>query len=360
MTSRRGELLAGAAAGTAAAALAAVEGLGAAGAAGGFLIGLALGPARAHPRAAWVVAAAAGLAIAPLGISWGVTALLAVHLLLAGRSEGRAAACVALVAITAAMELAVALAHDAPVPGLVVFGAAWIAGRALRDRDLAAAELAERGRQLAEEHDAHAALALRYERARIASDLHDVVAHAVSVMVIQAGAGQRVAHDPARAAETFEAIAGAARDAERDMERLVRLLADDRAAAPGVGVVETIIARAASGGLDVTLRSEGERTGLAPDIADAVTHVVQEGLTNVLRYAGDARVTVRVRGEPETVLVEVRNGPARREPALTGAGTGHGIRGLRERAGACGGSVTSGPTPEGGWSLAATLPTRRA
>ena len=124
--------------------------------------------------------------------------------------------------------------------------------------------------------------------------------------------------------------------------------------------METLVARAATGGLDVTLRSEGEQTGLAPDVADAVAHVVQEGLTNVLRYAGGAAVTVRVRGEAETVRVEVCNGPAQHDPALAGAGTGNGIRGLRERAGACGGSVTSGPTPDGGWRLAATLPTRRA
>ena len=150
--------------------------------------------------------------------------LLALHAFCAGRREPRIPAAVALVALLAAIELGVALADAEPVPGFIIAVAGWAAGLALREREVVAAQLAERARELEEERDAHAALAVRYERARIASDLHDIVAHAVSVMVIQAGAGQRVATDPEATAETFTAIAGAAREAERDMGRLVALL----------------------------------------------------------------------------------------------------------------------------------------
>ena len=105
-------------------------------------------------------------------------------------------------------------------------------GRALRERELVAAQLAERVRELEEEREAHAALSVRYERARIASELHDIVAHAISVMVVQASAGQRLAHDPEATAETFEAIAGAARQAEQDMGASWRCSATSRRSAP--------------------------------------------------------------------------------------------------------------------------------
>ena len=113
---------------------------------------------------------------------------------------------------------------------ILLVGTAWIAGRAIRERDLVAARLAERAEELEREREEFAALSVRYERARIASELHDIVAHAISVMVVQAGAGQRIAAiDPELTGETFEAIAGAARQAERDMTQLVALLADDDA-----------------------------------------------------------------------------------------------------------------------------------
>jgi signal transduction histidine kinase len=181
-------------------------------------------------------------------------------------------------------------------------------------------------------------------------------------MVIQAGAGQRVATDPRASAETFQAIAGAAREAERDMGRLVSMLADEDGPRPAAdaGLVEALVAKAAAGGLDVTLRLEGEREGVTEPVADAVSHVVQEGLTNVLRYAARAAVTVRVAVELDAAVVEVVNGPARHEPALAGSGTGSGIRGLRERVAACGGTLDAGPLDDGGWRLTARLPRRAA
>jgi signal transduction histidine kinase len=202
---------------------------------------------------------------------------------------------------------------------------------------------------------------VRYERARIASELHDIVAHAISVMVVQASAGQRLAaRDPVGTAETFAAIGDAARRAEEDMGRLVALLGADGAIAdaPDLSLVEEIVARASGSGLDVTLRLEGEREGLAAEVAGIACRVVQEGLTNALRYAAGAAVAVVVRGGPSALEVAVVNAPASSEASLSGAGTGTGLIGLRERVNAVGGTVEAGATADGGWRLAARLPRR--
>ena len=106
----------------------------------------------------------------------------------------------------------------------------------------------------------------------------------------------------------------------------------------------------------MTLRLEGERDGLPAPLGEAAYHVVQEGLTNALRYAAGAAVHVRVCGDRAALLIEVVNLPTRAEAALVGAGTGHGIQGLRERVTACGGTLDAGPLLDGGWRLAAHLP----
>jgi signal transduction histidine kinase len=361
---RRADLLLGLGAAAFGAAETAVEGLGAASVATAAVVGATLGAARSRPFAARAVAVAALLAQVTIGpISLALAFLAAAHAFSAARHEGRWAGVAWLLAVVGALELGAAVSNDSPVPFILVPGTAWAAGRALRERELIAAQLAERARELEEEREAHAALSVRYERARIASELHDIVAHALSVMVVQASAGQRLADvDPDATAETFEAIAGAAREAQQDMGRLVSLLSDDRAigAAPDLALVEELVARASGSGLDVRLRLEGEREGWPVPLAEAAYRVVQEGLTNALRYAAGTPVSVLVRGAPDALTVEVSNVQAAREAALAGVGTGSGLRGLRERVGACGGTLDAGPTPNGGWLLAARLPRRAA
>jgi len=360
VTARRAELLVGLAAGAIGAASASVEGLGAVGLASGAVVGGALGAVRAHPRAAWLVAVAALLTTAPVGVSVGVALLVVAHAFCAGRWETRGAGFIALAALVGALELAVLLANDSgEVPALLLPAAGWGAGRALCDRELVAARLAERARELQEEREAHAALSARYERARIASELHDIVAHAISVMVIQASAGQRLAtRDPKATAETFKAIAGAARQAEHDMQRLVALLGDEDAIgpAPDLALIEELVARAASNGLAVTLHLDGDFQQLPAPVAQTAYHVVQEGLTNALRHASGAGIRVRLDGGREPLIVEVTNAPAQGEAALAEAGTRTGLQGLRERVGACGGVLEAGPTADGGWRLSALLP----
>jgi signal transduction histidine kinase len=328
----------------------------------GALVGALVAVAPRHARAAWVATAAIVAATALVtSLSMGVFLLATVHAFYAGRGEGGVWGVAALTALVGVLELDVILENDAWVPSVLLPGAAWGAGRALGERERVAAELAERARELAEEREAHAALSVRYERARIAAELHDIVAHAISVMVIQASAGQRLAaHDPEATAETFDAIAGAARQAEQDMGRLVSLLGDERAIgpAPDLALVEELVARAAGSGLDVSLRLEGEREGWPTPLTEAAYRVVQEGLTNALRYAAGASVSVIVRGGLDALTVEVANAAATRETAVAGFGTGTGLQGLRERVGACGGTVEAGPASGGGWLLRAQLPRR--
>ena len=245
---------------------------------------------------------------------------------------------------------------------MLVIGSGWGVGLVLRERDQVAASLAERARELEEEREAHAALSVRYERARIAAELHDIVAHAISVMVVQAAAGQRLAHDPELTAETFAAIAGAARQAEEDMGRLAELLGEDGAlaAAPDLALVEQLVARAAGGGLAVTLRLEGEREGLPAPAVQAACHVVQEGLTNALRYAAGAQVDVLVRGERDALVVSGRERPGVARPRPGRRRDRHRLQGLRERVGAAGGALEAGPVDAGGWRLGARLPRRVA
>jgi len=284
--------------------------------------------------------------------------LVPAHAFCAARWDGRSQGIAATAALIVVSELGVLVAADSAVPYFFIPIAAWAAGRALREREQVAARLAERARELEEEHEAHAQLSVRYERARIAAELHDIVAHAISVMVVQASAGQRLAAiDSQRTADAFEAIAGAAQQAERDIGRLVELLSgtDDSAPAPDVAVIEELVARAGASGLTVDLRLEGDRGGLPPIVGQTAFRVVQEGLTNAIRHASGADVEVLVRGGRDELLVEVVNGPATGGGLLAGAGTGTGLTGLRERVGALGGEFDAGPTAAGGWRLRARL-----
>ena len=332
----------------------------------GVALGSGLAVVRRSPRAGMLLAtavlvAATLLDVLPAGNPVAAYLLVPAYAFAGGRyDDGRAG-----LGITAALVLAAGTCGwvvDDSGPFMSSLSiAGWGAGRALRQREEVAARLTERARELEEEREAHAALSIRYERARIAAELHDIVAHAISVMVVQATAGQRLAgRDPELTSETFANLASAARQAEADLGRLVALLSDRDAIgpAPDLALVEELVTQAAASGLDVTLRLEGDRDGLLPAVAELAYRVVQEGLTNALRYSAGSAVRVVVNGEPDRVAVSVVNGPAHAEADLSGTGTGNGVRGLRERVGARGGTVEAGPTPDGGWRLRASVPRR--
>lgn len=287
--------------------------------------------------------------------------LIAAHAFAAGCWAGRRSGVAGLLALLVASQVAVAVEHESFVPFIFVVATPWLLGRALREHALVAARLAERARQLDEEAEAHARLSVRYERAGVASELHDIVGHAITVMVVQAGAGQRLAAtDPALAGEAFAAIGAAARQAEEDTGRLVALLGDDDASgrAPDLALVEELVTRAAGTGLDVSLRLSGDYDSSTPAVAQTAYRIVQESLTNALRYAPGSAVAVLVRGRGEALELEIVNGPARQRVSPAEQGGGTGLRGLRDRLWTCGGRLEAGPTDEGGWRVAAHVPRR--
>jgi signal transduction histidine kinase len=232
----------------------------------------------------------------------------------------------------------------------------FLAGTVLRLRREAVDELGRRGRELEEERELFAQIALRHERARIASELHDIIGHAISVMVIQAAAGQRlVGRDPDRAQQAFAAIAESARQGREDLSRLVDLLGGTEVGAPDLTLIEEVVTRAARSGLDVTCRFAGDQDAVAVGTAHIAFRVVQESLTNALRHAPGAAVRVLVDGSGPGLVVRVENERSVQE-RLDLAGTGRGLAGLRERVQDRGGQLLAGPTPHGGWRVEATLP----
>ncbi|MBW3608979.1 MAG: hypothetical protein KY463_11600 [Actinobacteria bacterium] len=367
MPPRRSDLLLAVGGAVAGAAITAIWAGGARDVATAAALGAALGASRRYPRATWLAAVvilllSAAQARLPGDHAFTTYLLLAAHAFCAGRWDPHWRGLAGPAALVCASVAAMTAADESRVASVFIPIAAWGAARALRERELIAAELTARARELEEEREAHAALSVRYERARIASELHDIVAHAISIMVVQAGAGQRLAHDPQLTAETFKAIAGAALQAEQDMGRLVALLGDERAIgpAPDLALIEELVARASGSGLDVALNLQGERAGLPVEVGQTAYRVVQEGLTNALRYATGSAVRVLVRGDRQALLVEVTNDPADNERALAGTGTGTGLQGLRDRVAACGGTLQAGPLTDGGWQLRARLPRRTA
>jgi signal transduction histidine kinase len=238
----------------------------------------------------------------------------------------------------------------------------YVAGTVLRLHQETADELAARAQELEGERELFAEIALRHERTRIASELHDIVGHAISVMVIQAVAGQRLVDtDPERAKQAFAAISESARQGTHDLERLVELLGGtgmDSGEGPDLSLVDEVVTRAGRSGLDVTCRFEGDRDRVPRPVAHLAFRVVQESLTNALRYApgAEVRILISVDEARHGLAVRVENGRAARiDPAPVG-GTGRGLVGLRERIQTLGGQFSAGATGVGGWAVEARLP----
>lgn len=281
--------------------------------------------------------------------------LLAYAVLVAERFGGRAA-WVAGLAATGYLGLVYAVTGDDSPGVLILTLPGYLAGTALRLRRETAEALAERGRELDRERERYTALAVRNERARIARELHDIVGHALSVMVVQAAAGQRLVErtpDGARAA--LDAIAEAAGQGRADLQQLIRLLGGGEPTTPDLALVDELVGAAARSGLDVSCRIDhGDAVGEAA--AHVAFRVVQESLTNALRHAPGSAVRVLLRPEPAALTVCVQNAPPPVGPKPGLVGTGRGLAGLRERVLAGGGRFVAGPTPDGGWRVEAHIP----
>jgi signal transduction histidine kinase len=247
--------------------------------------------------------------------------------------------------------------------GAVVAGCAvltWLLGDSMRYRRAYYTALEDRAARLEAERDANARIAAAAERARIARELHDVIAHHVSVMVVQAdGAGYALRSDPDTAQAALKAIAGTGRQALTEMRRLLGVLrtAGDQAElapVPGLGELRELLDQARSAGLAVSYTLVGTPREL-PDGAElAAYRVVQESLTNTRKHAGlAASAAVVLRYEPDGLVVEVTDDGL---ASPSGEVTGHGLAGMRERIAMYGGTVQAGPLAGGGFGVVARLP----
>lgn len=234
----------------------------------------------------------------------------------------------------------------------VLFVAAYAIGRA-------SATAAERDMWLEHERQVEVERAAERERARIARDMHDVLSHAVSLMVVQAEAGPvALGRDPARAEAAFDAIAAAGRDAMGQLRRMLSVLKEDdgpRAPAPTLGDLPALAGQASNTGLTITYTVSGEPLPVSPDVEIAAYRIAQEAVTNIVKHSGARNADLRLRWQDSTLTVEVTdNGHGAKASLPSG---GNGLIGIRERAAACGGTATVGPRPDGpGFRVAVNLP----
>jgi len=265
-------------------------------------------------------------------------------------------------------ELGVAIVAIHGVPGsntsgVFIAGALYVAayalGSALRNRRLYMEQLEERAVMLERERDDEARRAVADERLRIAQELHDVVAHSMGVIAVQAGVGSHVIDtDPTEAKKALDAISITSRSTLTEIRRLLGVLRDVAGAeytpAPSLTDLPALAAELGAAGVPVDVRVHGERADVPPGVDFTAYRIVQEGLTNVLKHAGPARATVDVTYAPGAVALEIVD-DGRGVNGRSGPG-GHGLIGMRERVAVYGGSLETGPRVGGGYRVAATLP----
>jgi signal transduction histidine kinase len=240
-----------------------------------------------------------------------------------------------------------------------ILGGAWLAGRAMRYRREREGSLERLTLDLEQQQEQKARAAVAEERVRIARELHDVVAHAISVIVLQARGGRRsLATDPDEAREALDTIEATSIEALAEMRRLLGMLRTDDeqialAPQPSLRHLEPLARQVGEAGLPVALVVEGEPIELPPGVDLAAYRIVQEALTNALKHAGPATARVVVRyGKNEVELEIADTGLA--PPASDG--NGHGLVGMRERAALYGGHIEAGPRDGGGFAVRAHLP----
>ena len=241
----------------------------------------------------------------------------------------------------------------------LLFGICWLAGYALEAREEQAEAAEVRATQAERERETVARIAVAEERARIARELHDIVAHAVSVMVLQVGV---VRHKlPAELGEEEDALRGVeetGRSALAEMRRLLGAMRSEGAEAelapqPSLERLDALAAECGRAGLPVSVHVEGEPVRLPPAIDLSAYRIVQEGLTNALKHAHAGHADVTVRYRPDGIELEVKDDGA---GAANGDGLGHGLLGIRERVKIYGGEMTAGPANGGGFVLSTRLP----
>jgi len=296
----------------------------------------------------------------PLGV---IVALYTVAARCERRVSIRAAAWVAL-PITVGV-----IVNNGPHPGrvipeLAVFAIAWVVGDNLRTRRAYLAELEARAARLEREREEQAERAVIEERTRIARELHDVIAHNVSVMVVQASAGEEVFdEDPERARESLSAVSSTGRAALAELRRLLGVI---RAEAhgdlepsyepqPGIEYLDELVGQVRETGLPVELSVIGEPRPLPEGVGLCAYRIVQEALTNTLKHAHASGAQVSVRYVADALELQVID-DGRVSSAVNGDTGGHGLIGMRERVALFGGTLNASPRPGDGYEVRARLP----
>jgi signal transduction histidine kinase len=340
---------------------------------------------RRYPLAVLVVVASALAAVVVIGQNVADTPIVALPVYTVAARYERRISVVALCAVGAAFLAALGLGEvlryassaamtDQVTSNLVVAVAAWFVGDSVRSRrayvtglSLQAEERQRRELELAQSLVAE-------ERLQIARELHDIVAHSLSVIAIQSGVGGHVLDmQPEEARKALAAVESTSRSALEELRRVLEVLRRDDPAepsllpTPGLADIDRLLAQCRETGLAVTYRLRGHLTPISPSLDLSVYRIVQEALTNVTKHAGTAQATVEITFDEEAVTINVadkgalhRNGSVL-PPDQSDAGKAHhGIIGMRERAAMFGGSLIAGPRSEGGFEVQARLPLHAA
>jgi signal transduction histidine kinase len=296
---------------------------------------------------------------APVGV---IVALYTVAAYCERRVSIRAAALAAL-PITVAVIVNNGARTGQVIPELAVFAIAWVVGDNIRTRRAYLAELEARAARLEREREDKADRAVIEERARIARELHDVIAHNVSVMVVQAAAGEDVFdEDPGKARESLAAVASTGRAALTELRRLLGVIRaeDDRsdtayAPQPGLERIDELIGQVRETGLPVELSVLGEARPLPEGVGLCAYRIVQEALTNTLKHAHASTAQVQLRYVADALELQVLD-DGRGTTSLNGEIDGQGLIGMRERVALFGGELTAEPRPGRGYEVRARLP----
>ena len=278
---------------------------------------------------------------------------------------------VASVLVSASLVRSVSLHHtDIETLSVLVVIAAWFVGDSVRVRRTYVAGLAEQAAQRQRESEERAQRSVAEERLQIAGELHDVVAHSLSVIAVQSGVGRHVIDSqPAEAKKALAAVEATSRSALDELRRMLGVLRRDDgqpaalAPAPGVDALDPLMQQVRMAGytVDLDIRSTAV-AGLAPGVEQSIYRIIQEALTNVVKHAGPARVHVEISDVDDALVIEVNDDgrglsrPVTEWSGIEGGGAHHGIVGMRERVALYDGSLSAGPRPEGGFRVSARFP----
>jgi signal transduction histidine kinase len=326
---------------------------------------LAITIRRRVPRVALLIATATTFAeLLLVGNAMGFASvaamMLAMYSMAAHTATRRSIPAAAMALVAICVPLLLRIGPDSATVGAIWLAMPWLAGRHVRTYRRRAEQLRTLTTRLARERDARARLAVLDERARVARELHDSLAHAVNVMVLQAGAAEQgLIPSPDRARDAIRAVETQGRQAHNDLRHLLGLLDSDgvspRAPQPSLDRLETLLGQARQAGLPITLRIAGQPARLPADLDISAYRIVQEALTNTLKHAGPVPTTVTINYRPNALGIEICNRTTSRPSRPNDQGR-HGLLGMRERTTHYGGTLETGPCPDGGFVVRARLP----